>query len=494
MPKLELSITNGFYESETTPLVNQSCVNLYPKHPETKDALSPGALYRTPGITQTDTVADTGRGMIKDSKNGYLYIVAGNTLYRKNDIGTITNIGYIGGTGRVSMAWNGITLCIIAPGEYGYFYTIAAGLSQITDSIFLDFMTLSNGGVTSVCYKDSRFIYSTDDEFFVGSVISTNYGQDFDALDYEDAEVKADPIIRALNIKNELYIFGKETIELYQVTTGTGFPYIRIPGATIEKGLLARFSIVPFDNSFVFLGADTLETPAIWRGEPGGAKKLSTSAIDKLLQSYTESQLESVTAWTYNDGGSWFVGFNLPDRTIVYDGVASAIQQRSIWHERKSNNTTYRVEDCINMFGYNIVIDNVAGVIGYFDREVTTEYSNSISRTFSGGYLQDQGDSFRINNLELKCSAGVGNTKGTTDSDPEVEMFISKDGGNTFISLGTRKIGMQGYRRKRLIWRRIGRVPHNVMFKFEMNDTVAVDFYRIDIEFKHNIKKIRGQQ
>lgn len=492
MARVELPIDGGFYESETTALINQSCVNLYPKHPEAKGALSGGALYRTPGIVQTDTVQGTGRGFLKDTKNNYLYIVSGDSLYRKTDIGTITNIGTIEGTGRVSMAWNGTTMVIIVPGSKGYFYTVSAGLSAIVDSVFLDFMTLSSGGVTSVCYKDSKFIYSTDDEFFLGSVLTTNFGQDFDALDYEDAEVRADPIIALANIKNELYVYGKETIEVYQASTiSGGFPYDRIPGATIDKGLLARFAIVAFDNSFVFLGADTRESPAIWRASSGGATKLSTSAIDKLLEGYTDIQLATVTAWTYNDGGSWFVGFNLPDRTIVYDGVASAIQERSVWHERKTNDSTYRVEDTISMFGETIVLDNVSSVVGYLDRSVATEYTNAVQRSFSSGYLADQSDSFKISSLELKCSAGVGNIKGTTDSDPTVELLISKDGGNTFVSHGTRKIGMQGEFNKRLIWRRLGRVEHNAMFKFEMNATVAVDFYRIDLEVQGNYKKAR---
>jgi len=489
MPKLEISVDHGFYESETVPFANQSCVNLYPKHAETKDTLSKGALYRTPGIISTDTVQGVGRGFLKDTINNYLYIVAGTTLYRKSNVGLITNIGTITGTGRVSMAWNGITLVVVAPGTSGYFYTIASGLAPITATAFTDQMTNANGGVTSVCYKDSRFIYSTDDDFFIGKVISTNNGQDFEVLDYETAEVKADPIVSVKSIKNELYVFGKETIELYQVTGGAGFPYVRIPGATIEKGLAGRNAVVPFDNSFLFLGSDTLENPSIWRGASGFAQKVTTSAIDKILQTYTEAELETVSAWTYNDGGSWFAGFNLPDRTLVYDASASSTQQRPVWHERKTNDTTWRVEDCISAYGHIMVIDNLAGKVGYLDRAVSDEYGTAIDRTFSGGYLQDQGDSFRVSSIELKVSAGVGNLKGTTDSNPTVEMLMSKDGGNTFVSFGTRKIGMQGEFNKRLIWRRVGRVAHNVMFKFVMNGTVAVDFYRIDIEVKGNDKK-----
>jgi len=489
MSKISFSIDKGFYESETPPMVFQSCTNLYPKHPETLDASTKGALYRTPGLSQLNTVDGVGRGILKDTFNNVLYIVAGNILYKKTDVNTIVTIGTIVGSGRVSMAWNGITLCIIVPGSKGYFYTNAGGLTEITDATFVDFMTNSNGGVTSVCYKDSRFIYTTDDEFFVGSTTTVNNGQDFDALDYDDAEVKPDPIVKAESIKNELYIFGTETIEVYQVTTGSGFPYVRIPGATIEKGLLARFSLVPFDNSFVFVGASSNEPPAIWRGEPGSASKISNSAIDAILDTYSDSEIASITAWTYSDGGSWFAGFNLPDRTLVYDATASMIQQRSVWHERLTNNTKHRVEDVANMFGKNIVIDNIDGKVGYMSRDITTEYNQAVTRSFSTGYLHDNGYSFRISELEIRATVGVGNTSGSTDDDPLVTLYISTDQGNTYNSLGSRKIGRSGEYYKRMIWRRLGRIPSQVMFKVETDDTVPVDFYSMAININGNARR-----
>ena len=96
------------------------------------------------------------------------------------------------------MADNGRVMCIITSDGSGYFYDIAgATIAAITDQIFLDF-----GTTTSVCYKDNNFIYTTDDEFYVGSDVNTNDGKSFDALDVEDAEVSSDQIVRCMNIKN----------------------------------------------------------------------------------------------------------------------------------------------------------------------------------------------------------------------------------------------------------------------------------------------------
>ena len=491
MSKIELSISQGYYESESAQLADQACVNVYPKHAETKDAVSMGALFRTPGLSQVSTVGGAGRGMLRDTKLEYLYIVAGTNLYRKVNIGSITTIGTISGTGKVSMAYNGTVLVIIVPGSAGYFYTVSGGLVAITDAIFLDFMNNSAGGVTSVCLKDDRFIYTTDDEFFVGSTATVNNGRDFDALDYEDAEVLSDPIIRAMTIKNELYMFGKETIELYQNVGGSSFPFTRIPGATIEKGVVSRFGVIAFDNSFLFLGSNALEAPAIWRGNSGTATKVSTAAIDYVIQSYTQIELESVDCWSYTDGGSYFVGFNFPNQTFVYDATASAIQQRPIWHERTSAGTKYRVNDVVNVFGQNVVTDNVDGKVGYMRRTVFTEYAVASTRTFGGAYLQNGGSSFNIGMVELKVNGGSSNIKGTDGGDATVEMSYSVNGGATYISAGTRRVGIKGDFMKRLIWRRIGRVPYDVLFRFTTSDPIEFDAYRLDINVTASS---RGQQ
>ena len=488
MSKLELNVDQGFYESATLPLAAQSCINLYPKHPETKDASSKGALYRTPGIVQTDVVDGLGRGMFKDAKNDRVFVVAGNRFYIKNSLNDLTFVGgVVSGDGRVSMAWNGTTLCIIIPGLTGYFYTDAQGLQVMTDPIFLDFAD-NPGGVTSVCTKDSRFIYTTDTEFFIGSPASVNYGRNFDALDYEDADHNTDPIVRDMTVQNELYIFGTESIEIYQAVPGASFPYSRIPGATMEKGLVSRFGIVQFDNSFMFLGSTNTEQPAIWRAASNGATKLSTAAIDNAIQSYTVEELEAVSAWTYSEGGSFFAGFNFPDRAFVYDATASAIQGRPVWHERNSAGGAYRVEQVINAFGKNIIIDNQSYILGTMNRNILDEYGNNMTRTFSGAFLLDQGDSFRVSEVELKVTAGIG-IPDTVNARPSVQMSLSKDGANTYKASATKYMGAAGEWLKRTIWRRLGRVPHSIIFKFVTNNAVAFDIYRLDITVKTNDKK-----
>lgn len=479
---MQIPIDIGYYESSSDGLISSNCVNLYPFNPEVEGAISGGALYRTAGIALDQTIGSSNcRGFFQIEKTDTMFAVYGTTLYKKtSETSDFTSVGTISGTGRVSFASNGTTMCIIAPGETGYFWSIASGLVEIVDAIFVDMKT-DDGGVTSVALKDNRFVYTTDEQFYLGSTATTNNGKDFDALDFEDAEVNSDPIVRAFVMKNELLMFGTKTIEYYQ-SSSDSFPLSRILGATIDKGLAARFSLIAFDNSLMFIGQGFNEKPAVYRMQAGGVTKLSTEAIDDKLGNLTVTELEAVTAWSYSQNGHAFAGFKLPDTTLVFDAVASQLKGRSMWHERQSADTTWVVEDIITQYGKVWCGDSIGTNFGLISRDIYTEYGAKIKRTFTGPYIENDGNPFSLTSVELKCKAGTSLLKGgALSTNATIEMLVSTDGANTFRSVGSREIGLLGEFSKRQIWRRLGRVRYSAIFRFIVEEAISVDLYRLDV-------------
>jgi hypothetical protein len=490
--KTQIPLGGGYYVDSSIELSAQNCINVYPHIPDTDGALSKSSLMRTPGIQQLLYVGTgEGRGFHKFQKTEVLFQISGTQLIMQTAYNSTPQVlGTISGTGQVCMADNGLVLCIIVPGVTGYFYTISTGvLSTITDPVFTDFQ-LQQGGVTSVCEKDNRFIYTTDEQFFAGSLSNVNSGKDFDALEYEDAEVDSDPIVRCMEINNELYIFNSETIELYEAidsTLTTGLPYIRISGATIDKGLKSRFSVVQNDRSFMFLGNGKAELPSIWLTTSGDCKKASTLAIDTLIQSYTDAQLKTVVAWSYSQDGHIFTGFNLPNETIVFDNTASANTGNLTWHIRQTDNSRWCVNNIVTIYNTVIVNDYRDGRIGKLTRDEITEYNNAVTRTFIQPYVFTNGNSFTISQVELYSTNGVGrliNDPSQTNYDiiPTIELFVSTNNCRSYNSLGVRELGKNGEYNVRQIWRRLGRMPRSCVFKFVTSSIAPVDYQRLDMD------------
>jgi len=485
-----ISIGGGFYQSSVLPFASQTCVNLYPVNPQNRGAISDAALFSTAGTEQLFDVDGIGRGAIEFLRNDDasvrslipdVYFVAGTKLYQMT--GLVANpveLGTIAGDGRVIMATNGLVICILEVGGKGYFFDPDTGLEEITDPIFASFQAQA-GGVTSVVSLNGFFVFTTAKEFFLSSLVVTNKGKNFDGLDFATAEIKPDDNVRAGVIDNELYIFGTKTVQRFRVSA-VDFPFQAIASASFDRGLLARHSFIEFDDSYFYIGRQEKGGAAILEASRG---RISTDAIDSIIQQYTQEEIEAAYAMSYEEDGALFVAFSFPDRTFVYDATASRLQQANIWHERKSNGTQWRVNVIIDGFNRKIVLDNQAGIVGNLDRNILSEYGANIKREFAGQFLINQGNVFFADQVELKTQAGVGTDPvypATDDNDPTVLMEFSDDGGNIFLAGGTRKLGFEGNFTIRQIWERQGRIDYDRVYRFSTSNAVKVAFLRLDVK------------
>jgi hypothetical protein len=481
---IELPISTGFYEDASKPIAAQECVNFIPQIPQT-NAYSVSQLHGSPGVSLRSTAGTkTCRGA--HVMGGIPYTVNGNNLYRENNDGTTTDLGAITGVGRVSMADNGTQLCIVVPGGDGYIYSVSGGLQQIIDADY----TTTLGPSEQVVFKDGYFIHYNNNSsagtgviFFISNL---NNGLAYDALDFGSAEIDPDEITGIHVNRNILYVCGEITIEPFQNIGGVGFPFQRIPGAVLQKGVKAKFSLIDYDNAFVFVGGGLNEQPAIWKASGSSTLKISTSAIDNILRQSTDEQLSSIFCTTYAEGGGYFVNIHMPDKVFTYDSLASQLAQKPIWHERRSKNvygldTIWRVNNIIDAYGKTIVTDNQSGNIGELDSDVFTEYGTSINRIVSTTPFHAQGERVMVGKMELTCESGVGNIV-DPGSDPVVRREYSDDGGRTFGNSTERNLGKQGEYRKRQIWRSEGQFSTSRVYRFSMSDPVRSVIIKLEAD------------
>lgn len=476
MPRIELQFADGFYVSQSPDLIDKRVVNAYPVIPQA-DALSKRALFNTPGTKQ---FADFGSGDSRGAlvfTDGIPYRVIGNSLISTTSAGVITNHGTITGQGDVSMASNGINIAIQDPNGDSYFFTPATTTLELNnDAVFLSF-----GQATTVTFKDGFYAYTTDSIFFSSSVKTTNDGKDFNALDFTDAEISPDKLIAGHNNHNQLYILGENTIEVYRTVITAGFPFQRITGAVIQKGCAARFSVIEFDNSFLFIGGDVGEQPAIWRALGSSVQKISTNSIDQLMQQSTVTGIENAKAFAYSQNGNYFAVFTVGNNTFVYDANTSALSGKPEWHERQTGITngsgfqSWRSIHGVIAFGKILVGDDRSGLIGDLDFDTKTEYGNKVERFFTTRPFSALGDTIFSREIELDMQAGVGDA---TTPDPQIRMDYSDDGVN-FVSEVSRPMGKIGEFKTRQRWSRLGRIPNNRVLRFKMTEPVKYNVFAL---------------
>ena len=265
--------------------------------------------------------------------------------------------------------------------------------------------------------------------------------------------------------KNQLFISGSETIEAFQNIGGTDFPFQRT-GLFLQKGVYAPYSLINVQDSFMFIGGGSNESPAVWALSGNSTAKVSTIPIDSILQGLSSDQLAAVFSWTYAQNGAYFVGFTLPTTTFVYDLTSKR------WHERKSVVSgqlgAFRVASMVQAYNHVLCGDSIDGRIGLLDPSYYSEYGEDIIRTVSTQPFQNTMNSFFVPSIELTVESGVGNT---TVVDPQISMERSRDG-KTWSDPRSRSIGKVGEYDRRAVWRRNGYVNRFEIFRFTLTDQV----------------------
>lgn len=484
MSKVELPIANGFYESRSLPFSAQRCVNWYPNYAE-NDALSPAAIFGAPG---TDLLVNTGTSQFNRGSHvmaNVAYFVNGTTLYQlqrsfdanNNEIFTPVAKGTIPGTGRVSMADNGTQLCIVIPGVDGYIYNKDTDIFEIISDP--DFK--AQGNSLRVVYIDGYFVH------FVRKVIFhslLNDGLAYNALDFGTAEADPDDIVSSFVLKNQLFILGKETIEVFANVGKFPFTFQRIAGFFSAVGCFSPFSPVLFNDAMAFLGGGTNERVQVLWGSGGqNFTRLSTTPIEQKLQTLTQEEIDAAFTWSYSEDGAVFLGVTAGQFTFVYDAKASRIARKAIWHERNSFRTEavvrYRVQSMVSAYERILVGDLFSGRIGCLTLNTFDEYGNEIIRRLSSRPFANKSEPLFVDEIELTFNSGQ-TTSQTTE--PLISMRTS-DNNITYNDLRTVSMGKLGDYNKRGLWQRLGRVPRFRTFDWIFSDKSDPTIIKAEVRF-----------
>ena len=464
---MQIPILNGIYTDNTPELRTAYPVNLVPVPKQS--GISNGFLRPGDGIVANGTGPGIDRGGI--NWQGSCYRVMGTKLVEVSSMGTVTVLGDVGGPTDqlVTFDYSFDELAIASGGRL--YYWDGTTLTQVTDPDL--------GVVLDVVWVDGYFM-TTDGEFLI--VTELNDPTQVNPLKYGSSEVDPDPVVALLKLRNEVYALNRNTIEVFDNVGGELFPFARIDGAQIQKGVVGTQACCVFIERIAFLGSGRNEAPGIYVGAAATAQKISTQEIDNLLLNYTEVQLATVKLEARNDKNHQHLYVHLPDRTVAYDASASEALGEQVWFTLVTTVVgfaQYRARNMVWAYDKWLVADPQSTTIGYFVQDTGHHWGQQVRWEFGTLIVYNESNGAIFNELELVSLTG----SIALGKNPQISTSYSLDGKSysqeKFISVGT-----IGNTKKRLAWFQQGHMRNWRIQRFRGDSDAHVSFVRLEAQIE----------
>lgn len=435
---MQIAILSGIYTDQSPDFRTAYPRNMVPV-PKAQ-GISKGYLRPADGIVAFATGPGVDRGAI--NWKGALYRVMGTKLVRVSSEGVTAVLGDVGGSGPATMDYSFDRLAIASGGKLHYWD--GATLTTITDSDI--------GTVNDVQWVDGYFV-TTDGTNIIVTELNDPYA--VNPLKYGSSEVDPDPVLSLLKLRNEVYVLNRHTIEVFDNVGGDNFPFQRINGAQVPRGVIGTHACHLFAETIAFMGSGRNEAPSVYLVSSGSTVKIATGEIDRILRDYTEAQLSKVVMESRVDKAHNLLLVHLPDQTLAYDASASTIAGEPVWYTLTSSVVglgTYQARNLVWCYDKWISGDPTAGRVGVMTSDVSTHYGQAVGWEFGTVMVYNDGRGAIINELELVALPG----RVAMGADPVIWTSYSLDG-QTWSQEIPAAAGRQGERNKRIAWRRQGK-------------------------------------
>jgi len=464
---MQIPILNGIYTDNTPELRTSYPVNLVPVPKQS--GISNGFLRPGDGIVSNGTGPGIDRGGI--NWQGSLYRVMGTKLVEINSAGTVTTLGDVGGPTDqlVTFDYSFDQLAIASGGRL--YYWNGTTLTQVTDPDL--------GTVLDFCWVDGYFM-TTDGEFLIVTELSNPLA--VNPLKYGSSEVDPDPVVALLKLRNEVYALNRNTVEVFDNVGGELFPFARIDGAQLQKGVVGTQACCVFIERIAFLGSGRNEAPGVYIGAAATNQKVSTQEIDNILLEYTEAELSLVNLEARNDKNHQHLYVHLPDQTLVYDASASEALQTPVWFTLVSTLVglaQYRARNMVWVYDKWMVGDPQSTNIGYLVQDTGHHWGQQVYWEFGTLIVYNESNGAIFNEMELVSLTG----SIALGKNPQISTSYSLDGKaysqEKFISVGT-----IGNTKKRLAWFQQGHMRNWRIQRFRGDSDAHVSYVRLEAQIE----------
>lgn len=461
-----IPLINQFYADETRDWSQQDVCNWLPCSAETEGTLSPLMLKTPPGLAPLaqfvtgggeDPLVDDGPIRCVYVAEGRCFVVAGPKLFQLLPDGTQTQLGTIGGVGRVRASHNQITggnEVIFVNGSAGWIWnTVESTLEPIVDAGY--------PGAIDVKFIDNYFIQiEPGRRFAFHSDISA--GMEYNTLDRFTSEVSPDLLVGMAVSNNELLLLSESSGEFFENTGANQQPF-RSKRISFDKGCAGRFTIVTMDNTVYWLGSDGY----FYALDQYTPRRISTRPIEQAIRGLNwaqafafvwESEGHTVCYWTFPDG-----------QTFGYDAAERK------WHRRESYGLNrWRVNAMAKWRDEWVAGDFQFGRVYTVDWNYTLENQTEFVSQVTGPVIHDNQNLVQMPRLEVMMSTGMPVTvprafpddvppPAADPTDHALRMSYADDGDPSFSNWQEESIGDVGHYRLQVAYTQLGTFRQRVV-------------------------------
>jgi hypothetical protein len=360
---------------------------------------------------------------------------------------------------------------VLVDGPYGYSYNYLTNtFAQISDANF--------HGADRVVMVDGWFVFNWPGTQAFYTPIQ-QYGLTFGSY-YALKDAAPDNLVTIAVSKEQLWLLGDKTTEIWYDAGGQYFPFQRLVGTLIQGGCKAKHSIARFSaggqDGLIWFGRSDRGENVILRSKGFAAEPVSNAGFGAEVSQYPITS--DAVGYTYQEDTHEFYVLTFPtaDVTWCYDAQSGLLHKRLSYDPYAQLYHRHRSNAFINFQGMRIVGDYQNGTLYQLTRNAYTDAGWPILAQRRSPHIWDKGQRGRVfmASLQLDFLAGVGNASGM-GMNPVCTIAISRDGGQTFGQRWPKAIGAIGQTKTRTIWRKLGFGRDNVI------DLQVIDPVRRDL-------------
>lgn len=302
---------------------------------------------------------------------------------------------------------------------------------------------------------------------------AVNDGTSWNPLDFFSKESYPDHITSILADREQLYVFGEESAEVWQNNPSTGL-IGRVVGAAIRQGSLGHWGPVSLGGNIFLLGGGPSGNPVAYMLNGFTPQRISTHGVEAQWAQQVPSLANPIAYGTLEDGHwLWVINFSTPGGggqalTWVYDMTAGEWHQRANWEGSAFGPYSCQFHTYIGEWG-------AAGMHIAGDPAFGNIYEMNLSYADQNGfdtkwvrvipYLYNAGNRMFGGRMNLEMAVG---TAPSSEPSLTVTRDYSDDQGHTFVNPqpAIEGIGAQGAFTTQVFWPTSGSWTGGRLFRF----------------------------